>query len=174
MPTLQVIFLVLAVFGALPFFGITGPKLFKYAKGATSSRSRGQIAFLVFAVAMTGALIFMAVRDFKTLGLTGSLGTILMIPLMWFYTLIEVWKLKLSKMGQLVTDGVRIIMYLAFLALVSSSIVSNNVDKPLWQELGPFLGAPVAVFGLYALWAYLVKKRNRKRISQEVSKDPPA
>ena len=159
------------VFGALTFSGLTGPRLFKYAKDVTSKRSRTQIAYLVFAVAMTGAFIFIAVESFETLGLVGSLAVIALIPLIWFEPLLDVWKLRLSQRGEKVATVVRAIIALVmFLLLITSSVLSDG-SRPLWQKLAPTLGGFAIGGGILVLSAYMQKKRQNKLLSQEDDKD---
>ena len=161
------------VFGALTFSGLTGPRLFKYAKDVTSKRSRTQIAYLVFAVAMTGAFIFIAVESFETLGLVGSLAVIALIPLIWFETLLDVWKLRLSQRGEKVATVVRAIIALVmFLLLITSSVLSDG-SRPLWQKLAPTLGGFAIGGGILVLNAYVNKKRKNRLLSQKDDKESP-
>ena len=161
------------VVGVLTFSGLTGPRLFKYAKDVTRNRSRIQIAYLVFAVTMTGAFIFIAVEVFKTLGLVGSLAVIALIPLLWFETLLDVWKLRLSRRGEKAAAVARVIIALAMFSLLITSSILTDGNRPVWEKLAPILGGFGFGGSLQVLDWYIRKKRKSKRLSQEVSKDSP-
>lgn len=168
--TIQIVGIILVL---LTFSGLTGPRLFKYTRDATSKRSRTQIGYLVFAVAMTGGFIFIAVEGSKTLGLLGAFAVIALIPLIWFETLLDVWKLRLSQRGQKTTTVVRAIIGLAaFSLLITGSILSDS-NRPLWQRLAPTLGAFAIGVGILALNAYVNKKRENKLLSQKDDTDSP-
>jgi hypothetical protein len=161
------------VVGLLTFSGLTGPRLFKYAKDVTSKRSRNQIAYLVYAVAMTGIFIFLAVEVSKTLGLAGALAAIAFIPLIWFETLLDVWKLKLSKRGEKAAAVARLIIALAMLSLMITSAILTDGNRPLSEKLAPILGGFGFGGGLQALDWYIRKKRVSKGLSQSTKKDSP-
>lgn len=161
------------VLGALTFSGLTGPRLFKYAKDVTKKRSRREIMYLVYAVAMTGMFIFIAVESYKRLGLAVSLAFIACMILIWFETLLDVWKLKLSKRGMKVAAAARIIIALAMFSLLITYSILSDGDRPLWEKLAPVLGGFGFGGGLHALDWYIRKKRESKRPSQATEKDSP-
>jgi hypothetical protein len=161
------------VFGALTFSGLTGPRLFKYAKDVTSNRGRTQTAYLIFAVAMTGAFIFIAIESFATLGLVGSLAVIALIPLIWFETLLDVWKLRLSQRGEKVANIVRTIIALVMFSLLITSSVLSDGSRPLWQKLASTLGGFAIGGGILVLNAYVNKKRKNRLLFQKDNKDSP-
>ena len=161
------------VLGALTFSGLTGPRLFKYAKDATSKRSRIQKVYLVFAIAMTVLFIFVTVYRFETLGLVGSLAVVALIPLIWFETLLDVWKLRLSQRGEKAAAVARVIIALAAISLLITGSILTDSDRPLWQKLAPTLGGFAIGGGILVLSAYMQKKRQNKLLSQEDDKDSP-
>jgi hypothetical protein len=168
---LTIIGVIFGAFGALTFFGLTAPRLAQYAKEVTGKRSRSQILDLVFAVVMTGLLISIAIKDAARVGLTGSVAIISLIPQMWFHTVIDEWKLKLSRRATIVTVIVRAALYLSFLSLMTASIVATTVDEPLWHNLAPFWGGTAGGIGIFVLAEYVKAKRKKKRASEEVTRD---
>jgi len=177
MYTLQIVGVVVGiasfVIGVLTFSGLTGQRLFKYAKDATSKRSRIQIAYLVFAVAMTLVFIFIVVERFEWFGWAGSLAIIVLIPLIWFETLLDVWKLRLSQRGEKAATVVRAIIALVMFSLLITSSVLSDGNRPLWQRLAPTLGGFGIGAGILVLSAYMRKRRENKLLSQEDDKDSP-
>jgi hypothetical protein len=163
----------LGVIAVLGFAGLTGPQLFKYAKHALTKRSRIQMVYLVFAVVMTPAFIFIALKSFETLGLAGSLAAIAVIPLIWFETLLDVWRLRLSQRGVKVAIVVRAIVALAMFSLLITSSVLSDGNRPLWQRLAPTLGGFGMGAGILVLNSYVNKKRENKLLSQKDDKDSP-
>jgi hypothetical protein len=163
----------LGVIAVLGFAGLTGPRLFKYAKYALTKRSRIQIAYLVLAIAMTLGFIFIVVVRFEWFGWAGSLAIIAVIPLIWFETLLDVWKIRLSQRGEKSATVVRAIIALVVFSLLITSNVLSDGNRPLWQKLAPALGGFGLGTGILVLSAYMRKRRENKLLSQKDDKDSP-
>jgi hypothetical protein len=168
---LAIIGVVLSLFGALPFFGITGPRLFKYAKDVTSKRSRGQIGFLVLTIVLTASFVFVVVWGFANRQVLESLGMILFVPVLWVMALIDVWELKVSQTGEKVWHVVRRVAFLPTTALIIAGIILTNNGTPLWLRLIPFLSGSAAGVGIASLVLYVSARRGSKRLSQKTEKD---
>jgi hypothetical protein len=171
MSTLDVIFLVLGLFGALPFFGVTGPRLFKYARDVTRKRSGLQIAFLILAIAATPTFTLIAISQFEKVGLLVSLAAGLTVLLIWGVVLIDVWKLKLPGRGERIWGAVRTAMLLpAFVFMIVGSMLTNT-GMPLWLRPAPFLGGTAIGAGLSVLAMYMNVRHEKREASRSTDED---
>jgi hypothetical protein len=155
------------------FLQLNSRRLSKYAevaKGEITKRNRLQKFFLIYTIAITPAFIFVVISSLKSNGLLVSLAIIAAVSLLWRYTLIDVWKLKLSQRGEKVVNIVGAVIYLAFLSLMIIGSVLSDSDKPLWQKLAPILGGTAGGGGIHYLNEYVNKKLEGRRLSKEEDK----
>lgn len=169
----DIVTIIVAVLTVLMFFGLTPKRLSAYAKTARveiTKRNRLQKFLLIYTIVMTPAFIFIAIWGFETLGLTGLLAFIAMLLLLWRYTLIDVWKLKLSERGVKVVNLAGAVIYLAFFSLMITSSILRDGDIPLWRRLAPFLGGTAGGAVILYLNEYVNKKLKSRRSLEEGDK----
>jgi len=155
------------------FLQLNYRRLSKYAKVAKveiTKRNRLQKFLLIYTIVMTPAFIFLAIWRFETLGLMWFLAVIATLLLWWRYTLIDVWKLKLSQRVENIVNVAGAVIYLAFLSLMITSSILSDGDRTLWQKLAPILGGTAGGVGIHYLNEYVNKKLERRRASEEGDK----
>ena len=151
------------------FLQLNSRRLSKYAKvtkGEITKRNRLQKFFLIFTIAITPAFIFIVISSLESNGLLVSLAIIAGVLLLWRYSLIDVWKLKLSQRVEKIVNVVGALIYLACLSLMITDSVLSDSDKTLWQKLAPILGGTGIGIGIYVLSEYLGKKKEKESLSK--------
>jgi len=164
------------VLAGLMYFGLTPRRLSRYAKTAKNQitkKSRYQIVWLILVIAITPVYIFVAIwgLEIEIFGLAASLAMIAILLLLWCFTLIGIWELRLSQRGAKIANVVTVLIYLLVISLLTVDIIPS--DMPLWQKFAIPLGGTGIGLGIPVLRKYIRSKHENERPSREGNNDSP-
>ena len=129
--------------------------------GGTEVTSRAGYQRILLRIGVLASLAFMsaAVYIFAELSLAMVLIAIVVLALLWYIIVREVW--KLTEKRRLIADAVA---WLVLLPLFIAGIVLS--DLSLWQKLAYPLGAVCVGHGIFPLTRYIDRRLESRRSSK--------
>jgi len=158
----DILIILASVLAVVSYFSLPARRRSGFARTTKTEAARNaryERILLLIGVLASLAFISVVVYTFAELSLAVVLIALIVVGLMWYIILTEVW--QLTQKGRLIADS---LAWFVVLPLFIAGIVLSDI--PLWQKVSYPVGGGLIGHGISVLIRYIDKKLETRRSSR--------